>query len=155
MMAASLLCEFHAIIVTSTSLLMLSATVTGMAFFIVPAQTRIAFVALGIYLYIIAYCTHSLALSITRPCADSFLLLSAPAMGIVPFCYSAEAFPLYLRDLGMSFATATLWLLNFVVAFTFPRLLVAFKPQGAFGFYAAWNMAGFLMVLFFLPEVRI
>lgn len=45
--------------------------------------------------------------------------------GPVPFSYSAEAFPLYLRDLGMSFATAVLWGFNFIVAFTFPRLLVA------------------------------
>ena len=30
-------------------------------------------------------------------------------------------------------------LFNFVVALTFPRLLSAFTPQGAFGWYAAWK----------------
>ncbi len=33
----------------------------------------------------------------------------SPGMGPVPFTYSAEAFPLYFRDIGMSFATATTW----------------------------------------------
>src|SRR5689334_11412126 len=28
---------------------------------------------------------------------------------------------------------------NFIVGITFPRLLGAFKPQGAFGWYAAWK----------------
>ena len=29
----------------------------------------------------------------------------------MPFTYSAEAFPLYIRDIGMSYATALTWLL--------------------------------------------
>ena len=36
----------------------------------------------------------------------------------------------------MSYATAVLWGWNFIVALTFPRLLGAFKPQGAFSWYA-------------------
>jgi len=72
----------------------------------------------------------------------------------VPFTYSAEAFPLYVRDLGMSFATATTWFFNFIVSITFPRLLGAFKPQGAVGWYAAWNAVGFLLILMFVPETK-
>lgn len=52
---------------------------------------------------------------------------------IVPFTYSAEVYPLYVREVGMSLATATTWLFNFVVSLTFPKLLTAFTPQGAFG----------------------
>lgn len=63
-------------------------TVTGMAFFIQDLTTRIAIVALGIYLHVIAY---------------------SPGEGPVPFTYSAEAFPLYIRDIGMSYATAVTW----------------------------------------------
>jgi hypothetical protein len=48
------------------------------------------------------------------------------------------SFPLYIRNIGMSFATATTWFFNFILSITFPSLLAAFKPQGAFGFYAAW-----------------
>ncbi|KAF6072733.1 Sugar (and other) transporter family protein [Candida albicans] len=74
--------------------------------------------------------------------------------GPVPFTYSAEAFPLYIRDLGMSWATATCWFFNFILAFTWPRLQNAFTPTGAFGWYAAWNVIGFFLVLWFLPETK-
>lgn len=74
--------------------------------------------------------------------------------GPVPFTYSAEAFPLYIRNIGMSFATATTWLFNFVVSLTFPLFLDTFTPQGAFGWYAAWNVIGFFLILFFVPETK-
>jgi hypothetical protein len=98
---------------------------TGFSFFI-PADrgnARIACTALGIYLYTCFY---------------------SPGMGPVPFTYSAEAFPLHVRDVGMSLATITLWLFNFVLSLTWPSMLRAFKPQGSFGWYAAWNMIGFI-----------
>ena len=43
---------------------------------------------------------------------------------------------------------------NFVVAITFPRLLGAFTPQGAFGWYAGWNVLGFILILLFVPETK-
>lgn len=54
----------------------------------------------------------------------------------------------------MSLATATTWFFNFVLSITFPSLLAAWKPQGAFGWYAAWNIVGFFLVLFFVPETK-
>ncbi len=77
-----------------------------------------------------------------------------PGEGPVPFTYSAEAFPLYIRDVGMSFATSSTWLFNFVVALTFPSLLTRFKPQGAFGWYAGWNLIGWFLILLFVPETK-
>ncbi|RPD63661.1 MFS sugar transporter [Lentinus tigrinus ALCF2SS1-6] len=107
---------------------------TGFAFYIPEdSKARIAVVALGIYLFTMAY---------------------SPGEGPVPFTYSAEAFPLYIRDIGMSYATAVLWFFNFVVAITFPRLLTAFTPTGAFGWYAGWNLFGFFLILLFLPETK-
>lgn len=83
-----------------------------------------------------------------------FAAVYSSGEGPVPFTYSAEAFPLYIRDIGMGFATATCWFFNFILAFTWPRLKNAFKPQGAFGWYAAWNIIGFFLVLWFLPETK-
>lgn len=40
------------------------------------------------------------------------------------------------------------------MAITFPRLLGAFRPQGAFGWYAAWNAVGFVVILLFVPETK-
>jgi sugar porter (SP) family MFS transporter len=74
--------------------------------------------------------------------------------GPVPFTYSAEAFPLYIRDLGMGFATATCWFFNFILAFSWPRMKNAFHPTGAFMWYAGWNIVGFFMVLWLLPETK-
>ncbi|KAA1129411.1 hypothetical protein PGTUg99_032672 [Puccinia graminis f. sp. tritici] len=66
--------------------------VTGMAFFIPQGDEndhrRISVVASAIYLFMAFY---------------------SPGEGPVPFTYSAEAFPLYIRDFGMSFATAVCW----------------------------------------------
>ncbi|KAG8727634.1 hypothetical protein FRC11_012772 [Ceratobasidium sp. 423] len=107
--------------------------ITGMAFFIENVHARTGVVAAGMYVFTIFY---------------------SPGEGPVPFTYSAEAFPLYVRDLGMSFATATTWFFNFVVAITFPRLLGAFTPQGAFGWYAAWNIVGWCLILLFVPETK-
>ena len=38
----------------------------------------------------------------------------------------------------MASATAVLWAFNFILSFTWPALVKAFTPQGAFGWYAAW-----------------
>ncbi|CCO35706.1 Inositol transporter 4 AltName: Full=Myo-inositol-proton symporter INT4 [Rhizoctonia solani AG-1 IB] len=107
--------------------------ITGMAFFIENTHARTGVVAAGMYVFTIFY---------------------SPGEGPVPFTYSAEAFPLNTRDLGMSFATATCWFFNFVVAITFPRLLGAFTAQGAFGWYAAWNAIGWVLILLFVPETK-
>ncbi|GAA6038856.1 hypothetical protein JCM8097_002930 [Rhodosporidiobolus ruineniae] len=107
---------------------------TGFAFWIPEtSKARIGIVALGIYLHCCAY---------------------SPGEGPVPFTYSAEAFPLYVRDVGMSYATGLTWFFNFIVALTFPRLLNAFKPQGAFGWYAGWNVIGTILVPLFVPETK-
>ncbi|SCV74687.1 BQ2448_7716 [Microbotryum intermedium] len=122
------------LLLTTFPLMALFLLMTGMAFFIPEeSKARVGVVALGIYLHCMAY---------------------SPGEGPVPFTYSAEAFPLYIRETGMSFATAVTWGWNFIVALTFPRLLGAFKPQGAFGWYAAWNIIGWCLILCFVPETK-
>ncbi|KAL1623784.1 hypothetical protein SLS54_004245 [Diplodia seriata] len=83
-----------------------------------------------------------------------FMVVYSPGEGPVPFTYSAEAFPLYIRDTGMSFATATTWGFNFILSLTWPALVEAFQPQGAFGWYAGWNFVGWIYCYFLLPETK-
>nr|VWP02262.1 Zn(2)-C6 fungal-type domain-containing protein [Ganoderma boninense] len=97
------------------------------------SRAHIGVIALGIYLYAAAY---------------------SPGEGPVPFTYSAEAFPLYVRDVGMSLATAILWFFNFVIALTVPALLGAWTSQGTFAWFAGWNIVGFFAALFFVPETK-
>ncbi|MCJ1480083.1 hypothetical protein MMC06_000237 [Schaereria dolodes] len=124
------------LLLTTFPLMSLFLFFTGFSFWI-PDDTmhtaRIACIALGIYLFGIVY---------------------SPGEGPVPFTYSAEAYPLYIRPLGMSLATATTWFFNFVLSITWPSLQTAFKPQGAFAWYATWNLIGFVLVLLFLPETK-
>ncbi|KAL9115140.1 MAG: hypothetical protein Q9227_000934 [Pyrenula ochraceoflavens] len=97
--------------------LCLSLLWTGFSFWIEPdnpnSKARVGMVTAGMYLFEVFY---------------------SPGEGPVPFTYSAEAFPLHVRDVGMSWATAT--------------------PQGAFGFYAAWCIIGWFLVLLFMPETK-
>ncbi|KAF9451301.1 H(+)-myo-inositol cotransporter [Macrolepiota fuliginosa MF-IS2] len=122
------------LLLTTFPLMAIFLLLTGFAFWIPESSpARLAIIALGIYLFGMAY---------------------SPGEGPVPFTYSAEAFPLYVRDIGMSLATAVLWFFNFVISITFPPLLGAFRPQGAFGWYAGWNIVGFVAVLLFVPETK-
>eukprot|EP00871_Galdieria_phlegrea_P005174 jgi/Galph1/5658/GphlegSOOS_G4207.1 len=95
--------------------------------------TRLGLVATGIYLFMIAY---------------------SPGEGPVPFTYSSEVFPLYIRTWGMSFATATTWIFSFVLSLSWPDMLQRFGPQGAFGWYAAWCVIGEILIFFFVPETK-
>lgn len=107
---------------------------TGFSFFIpADSKARIACIALGIYLFGMVY---------------------SPGEGPVPFTYSAEAYPLYIRPIGMSLATATTWFFNFILSVTWPSMQQSFTPQGAFGWYAGWNIIGFFLVLLFVPETK-
>ncbi|KAI9848143.1 MAG: hypothetical protein M1838_000639 [Thelocarpon superellum] len=124
------------LLLTTFPLMSLFLFFTGFSFWI-PDDTmhtaRIACIALGIYLFGIVY---------------------SPGEGPVPFTYSAEAYPLYVRSYGMSLATATTWFFNFVLSVTWPSLQLAFTNQGAFSFYAVWNLIGFVLVLLFVPETK-
>ena len=78
----------------------------------------------------------------------------SPGMGPVPSTYAAECFPLSHREVGMSLAVATANCWAAVLSLTFPRLLTALKPQGAFGVYAGGNVLAVVLVFLFVPETK-
>ncbi|KAL4775936.1 hypothetical protein BDW60DRAFT_104271 [Aspergillus nidulans var. acristatus] len=124
------------LLLSTFPLMALSMFFTGFSFWI-PEDTgnnaRLGCTALGTYLFGVFYSVGE---------------------GPVPFTYSAEAYPLYVRSYGMALATATTWLFNFVLAITWPSLRIAFKDQGAFSWYAGWCIVGWWMVLMFMPETK-
>ncbi|WFD25802.1 hypothetical protein MNAN1_000768 [Malassezia nana] len=109
--------------------------ITGFAFWIDAEKTdaRLGVVLMGIYVYSVFY---------------------SPGFGPVPLTYGAEVFPLRVREIGMAFSTAVLWFFNVILGITWFRLKQAFKPQGAFGWYAAWCIMLWILVFFFLPETK-
>ncbi|KAL8638318.1 MAG: hypothetical protein Q9228_004524 [Teloschistes exilis] len=106
---------------------------TGLGFLLPEGKGQLAMVMTGMYLFSVAY---------------------SPGEGPVPFLYSAESMPLYVRDVGMSMATALLWFFNFLLAVTFPKFQDAFHNTGALGYYAAWCVVGWVLILLFVPETK-
>lgn len=83
-----------------------------------------------------------------------FAAFYSPGEGPVPFTYSAEAFPLSHREVGMAFAVATCLFWASVLSLTWPSMLDAMGPTGAFGFYTGLNVLAFFMILVFVPETK-
>lgn len=83
-----------------------------------------------------------------------FAAFYSPGEGPVPFTYSAEVFPLSHREVGMSWAVATCLFWAAVLSITFPRMLSAMTPTGAFAFYAGLNLTAFCMIYLWLPETK-
>ncbi|EEU39393.1 uncharacterized protein NECHADRAFT_43621 [Fusarium vanettenii 77-13-4] len=106
---------------------------TGANFYLPEGPVRLALLATGIYLFMAVY---------------------SPGLGPVPFTYSAEAFPLHIRALGMASATSITWAFNFLLSFTWPSMEAAFTTSGAFFWYASWNMFGLVFAYFLLPETK-
>lgn len=79
-----------------------------------------------------------------------FAIAYSPGEGPVPFTYSAECYPLYVRDIGMSIATAVTWGFNFCVTMSLPNMKRNFQASGMTGFYSAWNLIGFFLVLLYI-----
>lgn len=68
--------------------------------------------------------------------------------------YSAEVFPLSHREVGMSWAVATNNFWGAILSLTFPRMLRAMTPTGAFGFYAGMNLVALALIFCFVPETK-
>lgn len=83
-----------------------------------------------------------------------FAAFYSPGEGPVPYPYSAEVFPLSHREVGMSWAVATCLFWASVLSISFPRLLRAFHPVGAFAFYAGLNVTAFVLIFLFVPETK-
>lgn len=74
--------------------------------------------------------------------------------GPIPFTYSSEVMPLSHREVGMSWAVATNNFWAAILSLTFPRMLRAMTPTGAFGFYAGMNLVALALIFCFVPETK-
>ncbi|KAI4777754.1 MFS transporter [Aureobasidium sp. EXF-3400] len=105
---------------------------TGLSFYIISNSTaRLALIATFIFLFVAFY---------------------SPGEGPCAFVYSAEAFSLSHREIGMSWAVATNNFWAAVLSLTFPRMLQVMGPTGSFGFYAGLNVIALVLIFLFLPE---
>lgn len=83
-----------------------------------------------------------------------FCLLYSPGVGPVPCAYSAEVYPLDVREIGMSFAISTTTLWATVLSLTFPTLLDILGEQGSFELYAVLNVVAWVLCWAFVRETK-
>ncbi|KAL8893487.1 MAG: hypothetical protein Q9192_005214, partial [Flavoplaca navasiana] len=83
-----------------------------------------------------------------------FAAFYSPGEGPVPFTYSAEAFPLFHREVGMSLAVSINLFWAAVLTVVYPKLSDALTPTGAIGFFAGLNIIAFLMIFLWVPETK-
>ena len=81
-----------------------------------------------------------------------FAAFYSPGEGPVPFTYSAEAFPLFHREVGMSLSVATNLFWAGTLTVVFPRLVSVMTLTGAVGFFAGLNVLAFTMIFLWVPE---
>lgn len=74
--------------------------------------------------------------------------------GPVCYVYAAEAFPLSHREVGMAWTVCVNALGAFALGLTFPYMLTAFTPTGAFAFYCGLNVLAFVFIFLWVPETR-
>ncbi|KAE8150826.1 galactose-proton symport [Aspergillus avenaceus] len=83
-----------------------------------------------------------------------FTAFYGPGIGPIPSIYFSESFPLSHRELGAAFTICVNNAVGSALSLTFPPLLAALKPSGAFGFYAGLNVLAFLVIFLIVPETK-
>jgi lipopolysaccharide export system permease protein len=99
-----------------------------------------------------------------------YIAFFAISLGPIAWLIISEIYPLKIRGLGMSIATFSNWLFNFIVAKTFLTLTHALtipgteikdvhgalgpNPAGAFWVFAFIGILGVLFTYFYLPETK-
>jgi sugar porter (SP) family MFS transporter len=83
----------------------------------------------------------------------SYIAFFAVSQGAVIWVYIGEVFPNRVRSKGQALGSSSHWIMNAIIAYTFPQVA---KSSGAypFMFFAAMMVLQFFVVLFFYPETK-
>jgi SP family arabinose:H+ symporter-like MFS transporter len=82
-----------------------------------------------------------------------YIAFFAISQGAVIWVYISEVFPNRVRAKGQSVGSSSHWIMNAIIAYTFPQLA---KSSGAypFVFFGAMMVLQFFVVFFFYPETK-
>jgi len=78
----------------------------------------------------------------------------AISQGAVIWVYISEVFPNRVRSKGQSLGSSTHWVMNAIIAFSFPVIAQRFGGAYPFVFFAAMMALMFFVVLFTFPETK-
>jgi SP family arabinose:H+ symporter-like MFS transporter len=83
----------------------------------------------------------------------AYIAFFAISQGAVIWVYISEVFPNRVRAKGQSVGSSSHWIMNAIIAYTFPQLA---KSSGAypFVFFGAMMVVQFFLVLLFYPETK-
>jgi sugar porter (SP) family MFS transporter len=83
----------------------------------------------------------------------AYIAFFAISQGAVIWVYISEVFPNRVRAKGQALGSSSHWVMNAIIAYTFPQLA---KSSGAypFMFFSAMMVLQFFVVLFFYPETK-
>jgi SP family sugar:H+ symporter-like MFS transporter len=97
--------------------------------------------------------THAQAV-IALTAEHLYIFCFGASWGPVTWVLLGEMFPNRMRGSALAVAAAALWTANFVVTFTFPRLMEAVGLGGAFAVYAGFALLSVGFVHRLVPETR-
>ena len=83
-----------------------------------------------------------------------FIAAFALSLGPLPYVLMSELFPTAIREAGIAMASATSWLFNALIAFTFLSLVAAIGLSGAIGLFLVVCLLSLGFCLAFTPETR-
>jgi sugar porter (SP) family MFS transporter len=83
----------------------------------------------------------------------AYIAFFAISQGAVIWVYISEVFPTRVRAKGQALGSSSHWIMNAIIAYTFPQLA---KSSGAypFMFFSLMMVVQFFVVLFFYPETK-
>jgi len=82
-----------------------------------------------------------------------YIAFFAISQGAVIWVYISEIFPTRVRAKGQALGSSSHWIMNALIAYTFPQLA---KSSGAYPFvlFSAMMVVQFFVVLFVFPETK-
>jgi len=83
-----------------------------------------------------------------------FIVGFAMSAGPIIWVICSEIYPLAGRDLGVTFSTATNWIVNAIVGMTFLSMLGTFGEGNTFLLYGGMNVLFIIFFLLFVPETK-
>ena len=72
----------------------------------------------------------------------------------MPWTINSDIYPLWARNTGNAFATATNWTFNLIISITFFSLTEWITRYGAFWLYGGIAFCGWVFFFVYIPETK-
>ena len=83
-----------------------------------------------------------------------YIAFFALSQGAVIWVYIGEVFPNHVRSKGQGIGNASHWIMNTLIALTFPMLSASVGRFAPFAFFALMTVLQFVIVLLYYPETK-